>query len=190
MVHRGYTDDYSSGGSFNKWINSMSDDEYEDMLDDTNPFGFSDKQEEKALNIRAPPTKEEQEDLDAMQEFTESEEIQEPEASEPVQQIEEPRRRRDVFGRAEEPRENLITEGTNITESGIRITKTGERVTMVREPIVPTTPVLSQPITPPNVVPTRPPPPRNIRARISTVPKQINTSIRSGFNFARRFFRL
>jgi hypothetical protein len=160
----------------------MSDDEYDDMLDDTNPFGFSDKQEEKALNIRAPPTKEEQEDLDAMQEFNEPEDIPEPERAEPVQ-VQEERERRSTS-------QNIITEGTNITSSGIRITKTGERVTMVREPIVPTTPVLSQPVIPPNVLPSRPPPPRNIRARISTVPKQISTSIRSGFNFARRFFRL
>jgi hypothetical protein len=57
--------------AFEKWINSMSDDEYEDMLDESNPNGFSDAQQEKALNIREAPTQQELEDFELEQEFIE-----------------------------------------------------------------------------------------------------------------------
>lgn len=52
---------------FDAWINSMSNDEYEEMLDDDNPWGFSDAQEEKALNIRTPPTPKDETNLDDLQ---------------------------------------------------------------------------------------------------------------------------
>jgi len=48
---------------FDKWINSMSDMEYEDWLDDD----ATSNQEEKALNIRTPLSKEEEEEIEAEQ---------------------------------------------------------------------------------------------------------------------------
>lgn len=57
--------------AFEAWINSMSDNEYEDMLDD--PDGFTDAQEEKALNIRSRPEGNELEELEKEQEFVEPE---------------------------------------------------------------------------------------------------------------------
>ena len=154
---------------FDAWINSMSDDEYSDMLDESNPFGFSDKQEEKALNIREPPKKEEQEDLDAMQSFTEQEDIQEPERAEPVKVI------------REETFTSTPIRTTTISESGIRVEQTGERVTMVREPISTPPPIQDRApniVAPPKVEPT-PPPKRP--SRIARIRESI-------FGFARRFF--
>lgn len=157
------TDSYDA---FEKWINGMSDDEYSDMLDESNPFGFSDKQEEKALNIREPPKKEEQEDLDAMQTFTEQEDIQEPERAEPVKVI-----REDSYT-------STPIRTTTISESGIRVEQTGERVTMVRDAMTsPSAPITTN-VAPPKVEPT--PPPKG--------PSRIARIRESVFGFARRFF--
>ena len=56
---------------FDKWINSMSDDDYIDFLDEDG----TDAQIEKALNIRDRPTEEELDELEREQEFKEREEI-------------------------------------------------------------------------------------------------------------------
>lgn len=54
---------------FEKWINSMSDDEYIDRLEsDRDNGGFSDAQKEKALNIREPPNDTELRELEQSQE--------------------------------------------------------------------------------------------------------------------------
>lgn len=50
---------------FDKWINGMSEQEYEDWLDSD----ATTAQEEKALNIRTPLTENEQEDMELAQEF-------------------------------------------------------------------------------------------------------------------------
>ena len=50
--------------SFERWIMGMSEEDYEDWLEDD----ASDKQEEKALNIREPISDDEQEDLTREQE--------------------------------------------------------------------------------------------------------------------------
>lgn len=55
--------------SFEDWINSMSDEEYEDRIDSsTSNGGFSVAQESKALNIRKPASEEDLEDLEREQE--------------------------------------------------------------------------------------------------------------------------
>lgn len=55
--------------SFDIWIESMSDEEYEDRLDSsTANGGFSVAQEAKALNIRKPASEEDLEDLEREQE--------------------------------------------------------------------------------------------------------------------------
>ena len=156
---------------FDKWINSMSDDEYDEMLDESNPFGFSDAQEEKALNIRAPPTKEEQEDLDAMQTFTEQEELAEPEVKEPTVT------RQDTYT-------STPIRTTTISPSGIRVEQTGERVTMVREPITstPRAEIPNTVVTPPKVnSPTLPPPRPSEQRRIDRIGASVG-------RFFRRFF--
>ena len=99
--------------AFEKWINSFSDEEYEEMLDEDNPNGFTDAQQEKALNIREPPTKEEIEDLEKEQEF-----IEEPE------EIEEPIKEEKPFrvGKLVRPEvsEPVIESATVVTPSGFQ----------------------------------------------------------------------
>lgn len=51
--------------SFEKWINGMNEDMYEDWLEDT----ATDLQQEKALNIRTPLNESETEDIEAEQTF-------------------------------------------------------------------------------------------------------------------------
>lgn len=114
--------------SFEKWINSFTDEEYDEMLDDDNPNGFTDAQQEKALNIRQPPTKQELEDLELEQEFDE-----EPTPSR------EPRRFTDV------------TVGERVTE------ETGISMVEPTQQIPPSQPTVTPPITQPRVTPPKPP---------------------------------
>jgi hypothetical protein len=71
--------------SFEKWINSMSEQDYADFVDEDDPDSGTDAQIEKALNIRTPITQQDEDDLDAMQEgiqdrdYSRVEQIQEPE---------------------------------------------------------------------------------------------------------------
>lgn len=55
--------------SFESWINSMSDAEYEDMLNESNEDGFTNAQRSNALNIREAPDLQELEQLELEQEF-------------------------------------------------------------------------------------------------------------------------
>lgn len=160
------TDETGKSISFERWINGMSNDEYADMLDESNPFGFSDAQEEKALNIRQAPTKEEEEDLELEQEG----EIEE----------EKPRREKPISIK------EGITEIEQPVGEPIKITKVGERVTMVREPIPsgvgePTIPKI---VTPPRTVipPSKP--------AVASFRSAVTTAIKSAGQFVRRFFRV
>lgn len=68
--------------SFEAWINGMSDEDYEEFIDSDG----TDLQVEKALNIRTPPSKQDEEDLEALQYGEEPEDIQQSR----VEQIAEP----------------------------------------------------------------------------------------------------
>ena len=176
--------------AFEAWIRSMSDDEYSDMLDDSNPNGFTDNQEEKALNIREAPPIEEQSDLTRLQEFEEPLEVEAP-TEEQVQ--EQPKRKGSIFSREREP--VTINEGTTFIEQPvgepIKISKVGERVTMTREPVprIPpqsTPSIISGSVTPPStprVIPPSKPAVRSFRTSITN-------AVASAGRFVRRFFRV
>lgn len=71
--------------AFDKWINGMSDEEYEDWLEDE----ATNAQEEKALNIRTPPSKQEEEDMEALQEYEDNERTRQEEIEEEQQREQE-----------------------------------------------------------------------------------------------------
>lgn len=78
---------------FDKWINGMSDEQYEDWIQDD----ATSAQEEKALNIRTQLSEQEEQDIEKEQEFTPEQEsirkIQEVEifAKAPVKPFKQPR---------------------------------------------------------------------------------------------------
>lgn len=152
--------------AFDKWINSFSDEEYEEMIDDSNPFGFTDAQKSKALNIRQAPTPEELDDLTLEQEFTE-----EPiDVEAPTEEIPEPRAR-PILPRVKRAR---ITQQEAPVDISSRTPITITRVE----------PSLEQPPTE-RPIQTRiaPPKPPTIRTRV-------RTRLLGVGKFLRRFFRV
>jgi hypothetical protein len=170
---------------FDKWINSMSDDEYDSWLDAPYPIGASDAQEAKALNIREKPTQEEMQELEALQEFQEEQEV---EAETRELEEQDKQRKEDKRIYKEETRAPIrerftISEGiTEIPQSigePVTIKKIGERVTMTRMPTLPTNIPVQ---VPPRVIPQRP--------QVRSIPSRIRNAVSSGISFARRLFRV
>lgn len=163
---------------FDKWINSMSDLEYEDWLEAPAPIGATDRQEEKALNIRTPPTKEELEDLELEQEFEEVEERGKPEQLEEREErirIERKEAREPITKEISIPRgvdKVTVTELPQRVGAPIIQTKVGERITMVR-------PAIPKPMIPPK-------PPNFIKA----VTSRVGSVLRSSASVLRRIFRI
>lgn len=160
---------------FDTWINSMSDDEYEDWLEA--PFsqgGASDAQEEKALNIRTPPTNEEIEALEDEQEFDalskQEQEYRDAERKEKKRQFKENITINDGITELQQPVGEPIT-----------IRKVGDRVTMTRTPM--STPDIGVSQTPPRIIPPSRPAMQSFRTSITN-------AVSSAGKFIRRFFRV
>lgn len=144
--------------AFENWINGMTDQEYEDWLEDD----ASPAQEEKALNIRTPPTEQDQDDVDALQEYEDNEASRERQQIEQEEERERERIRasrvQDVYDNRDLPpeREYAIIERSASNNQPIRVTPIkdiNEPILQPRElpqqpiqqPSIPSTPVRNQP---------------------------------------------
>jgi len=167
--------------AFDKWINSFTDEDYEEMLDDSNPFGFTDAQKSKALNLRAEPTPEQLEDFTLEQEF---EEIEKPE------EIEEP-----SGAPVKEPKgilpkiRRFLTKVEQEQGAPIEI----EQIT-IRKPLGGGAPIRTEPtIGIEGMKMTRPPialPPKVLPPKPPTAIAGIKSAILGAGKFIRRFFRV
>jgi len=151
--------------AFDKWINSFSDDEYEEMLDESNPFGFTDAQQSKALNIRSAPTPEQLEDLELEQEFEEPLDV-----DDAVKEAKEIDRVPSITRIEQIRREPIQIEQVRGAPIQIEPTIGIEGIKMTRPPI---------PIQP-RVIPPKPP----------QFVTQIKSAILGAGKFIRRFFRV